>query len=69
MDLVILLIGFACGFLCRQVIWLEQKRQAGIRYKQEMRDLKTHMDKLKKDIKQSMKELEDEKNTTKQNDA
>jgi uncharacterized membrane-anchored protein YhcB (DUF1043 family) len=54
------LIGFVCGFICRQVIWLEQKRQAGIRYRKEMEDLKKHMDKLKKDIKQSMKEIENE---------
>lgn len=54
------LIGFVCGFICRQVIWLEQKRQSRIRYAKEMEDLKKHMDKLKKDIKQSMKEIENE---------
>jgi len=51
------LIGFVCGFLCRQVIWMEQKRQSRIRYEKEMQDLKLHMDKIKKQIKQSMKEL------------
>jgi uncharacterized membrane-anchored protein YhcB (DUF1043 family) len=54
------LIGFACGFICRQVIWLEQKRQSRIRYKKEMEDLKVHMEKIKKEIKQSMKEIENE---------
>lgn len=51
------LIGFVCGYLCRQVIWMEQKRQSRIRYEKEMQDLKLHMDKIKKQIKQSMKEL------------
>ena len=51
------LIGFVCGYLCRQVIWMEQKRQSRIRYEKEMQDLKLHMDKIKKQLKQSMKEL------------
>lgn len=51
------LIGFVCGYLCRQVIWMEQKRQSKIRYEKEMQDLKVHIDKIKKELKQSMKEL------------
>lgn len=51
------LIGFVCGYLCRQVIWMEQKRQSRIRYEKEMQDLKVHIDKIKKELKQSMKEL------------
>jgi hypothetical protein len=58
--LVYVLIGFACGFICRQVIWLEQKRQAGIRYRKEMRELEVHFNKIKKDINQAMKEIDNE---------
>lgn len=57
MDMVYILIGFVCGFLCRQVIWLEQKRQANIRYKKEMRDLEEYMNRIKKQLKQAIKEV------------
>lgn len=57
MDIVYILIGFACGFLCRQVIWLEQKRQAKIRYHKEMQDLQVHMNRIKKQLKQAIKEV------------
>lgn len=57
MDMVYILIGFVCGFLCRQVIWLEQKRQANIRYKKEMRDLEEYMNRIKKQLKQAVKEV------------
>lgn len=57
MDIVYILIGFVCGFLCRQVLWLEQKRQASIRYKKEMQDLEVHMNRIKKQLKQAIKEV------------
>lgn len=55
--LAYVLIGFACGFLCRQVIWLEQKRQSRIRYEKEMQQLQVNFEKIKKDIRQAMKEI------------
>ena len=60
MDIVYILIGFACGFLCRQVIWLEQKRQAKIRYHQELQDVRDHIMEMKRSVKKHKKEKSNE---------
>jgi len=57
MDIVYILIGFLCGFLCRQVLWLEQKRQSRIRFIKETKEFREQMDKIKAELDKQIKEL------------
>jgi hypothetical protein len=57
MDIVYILIGFLCGFLCRQVLWLEQKRQSRIRFIKETKEFREQMDKIKTELDKQIKEL------------
>lgn len=57
MDIVYILIGFLCGFLCRQVLWLEQRRQSRIRFMKETKEFTEQLDKIRAELKQQLKEL------------
>lgn len=57
MDIVYILIGFLCGFLCRQVLWLEQKRQSRIRFMKETKEFTEQLDKIRAELKQQLKDL------------
>ena len=57
MDIVYILIGFFCGFLCRQVLWLEQRRQSRIRFMKETKEFTEQLDKIRAELKQQLKDL------------
>jgi hypothetical protein len=57
MDIIYILIGFICGFLCRQVVWLEQKRQSRIRLIKETKEFREQMVKIKAELDKQIKEL------------
>lgn len=57
MDIVYILIGFLCGFLCRQVLWLEQRRQSRIRFMKETKEFTEQLDKIRAELKQQLKDL------------
>ena len=61
MDIVYVLIGFVCGFICREVIWQTQMRLAKKRFEEFMEDMKPQMEKIRMDM-EKFKQLEEKQN-------